>query len=723
MNKNEDDPKIVVINNKRNIIIPDIYLEEFLNSITENRIKTLYLKLKLYESKGYITDEKYLQCMKETFDEPIKIQIKKKFDDMRYDMNQNIDSDINIVTYMNEIYELYFLRFREIKCIMKNNKTVFYLTDFKLENYISTYNVICSIIIFFKSTFENKIKILFNLTDVDEDGFLNEIEIKQMIATCNFLFCEEGNIINTNSSILAQSLMNIKVNNILKEILYDPGNLYIYLEEEKYINFDLLFRSIKLVKDYKYRIIPCYVNLKQCLNNVKKEKIIAINDKYKYDFITVSSSLFANKSMGSHRSLRYNKNFSIPCLSTIIKPKKITKNNEINNQLELPKINQSVFNKRNNLARFTKKSSLNALYKNKIIENNINNITNLNKIIFSKESEMNQQANKNKLIIEKKKNFRELLRESTIIEMVEKNKNNETNKNFNKSSYYNEDSREIKYVFEANFDKIRNIEVEPGLIKFINGNIENNLSNNSNTSGSHNILKKNNINNFENNESRKKNVNLNIIKEKEKGKRNFISKEERSIERQEDKSKTSNNSRKKMKTIKIINLSKNKTEKNKNQLNMNSKKNYSKTINVGYNTKNEPKNKNNMNKIINFNRSPNNRETSLRTKLNFGNIKGEVNLQKSLMNLTINEGQRYKTLDEVFHEIRIQENKFNSDSYGGYVASLLNGLKKINEERKDIKKLLGESEKKDISLNFHKNYLNKISKRKKPVVVRSKSVD
>ena len=127
---------------------------------------------------------------------------------------------------------------------------------------------------------------------------------------------------------------------------------------------------------------------------------------------------------------------------------------------------------------------------------------------------------------------------------MEKNKNNETNKNFNKSSYYNEDSREIKYVFEANFDKIRNIEVEPGLIKFINGNIENNLSNNSNISGSHN-LKKNNINNFENNESIKKNVNLNIIKEKEKGKHNSILKEERSIERKEDKTKTSNNSRKK----------------------------------------------------------------------------------------------------------------------------------------------------------------------------------
>ena len=711
MNKNEDDPTNIVVNNKRNIIIPDIYLEEFLNSITENRIRSLYLKMKLYESKGYITHEKYLLSMKETFDDPIKIQVKKKFDDMKYDKNPTIDSDINIENYINEIYELYFLRFREIKCIMKNNKTVFYLTDFKFENFINSYNVICSLIIFFKSTFENKIKILFNLTDIDEDGFLNENEIKQMIATCNFLFCEEGNIINTNSSILAQSLMNIKVNNILKEILYDPGNLYIYLEEEKYINFDLLFRSIKLVKDYKYRIIPCYVNLKQCLSNVKKEKLIQINDKYKHDFITVSSSLFANKSMGSHRSLRYHKNFSVPYLSTIIKPKKITKNNDTNNQLELPNINKNFFNKRNSVVRFTKKSSFNALYKNK---KNENNVTNLNNSIFSKTSELNRQNNKNKLIIEKKKSFRELLRESTIIELEdEKNKNSETNKNFNKSSYYNHDNREIKYIFEANFDKIKNIEVEPGLIKFINGNMENNLSNNSNASSSHNILKsKNLINNIEYNESKKKIVNFNIIKEKEKEMHNSIVKEEKLNEDKENKSKTTNTDAKKMKKIKIFNFSENKNAKNKSRTNMNSKENYSKTINVGI-TKNKNKNKGNMNKITSFYRIPNSRETSLRTKISYGNNKGEINLQKSIMSLTINEGKRYKTLDEVFHEIRVQENKFNSDSYGGYVASLLNGLKKINEERKDIKKLLGESDKKDISLNFHKNYLSKLAKKKK----------
>jgi hypothetical protein len=287
MNKNED----ISNNNQNKILIPDIYLEEFQNSITEARIKNLYLKLKNYESKGYITHDKYLQSMKEIFDEPIKELIKIKEDlDYDYDSISNINKEnhlINIEDNINEIYELYFLRFREMKCIIKNNKTVFYLTDFKPENFISSYNIICSLIIFLKSCFDNKIRLLFNLTDIDEDGFLNENEIRNMITTCNFLFCEEGNTINTNSSILAQSLTNYKVNEIIKEILYDPGNLYVVLEEEKYINFDVLYKSIKLVKDYKYKIIPCFINLKQCLNNIKKEKVIKINDKHKYDFIAI----------------------------------------------------------------------------------------------------------------------------------------------------------------------------------------------------------------------------------------------------------------------------------------------------------------------------------------------------------------------------------------------------------------------------------------------------
>ena len=716
MDKSEEE-QTNLLNNKINFSIPDIYFEEFLNSITENRIKNLYLKLRLYESKGFITHDKYLQSMKEIFDDPIKEQIKTKDKEINYNTNTNIDIN-TMEEIINEIYELYFLRFREIKCIIKNNKTVFYLTDFKPENYINSYHVICSLTIFLKSCFENKIRLLFNFTDIDEDGFLNEYEIILMITTCNFLFCEEGNIINTNSSILAQSLTNYKVNDILKELLYEPGNLYLILEEEKYINFDSLYRSIKLIKDYKYRIIPYYINLKQCLNNIKKEKVIKINDKYKYDFIKISSSLVGNKTIGSYRNLKNQKSFSAPYLRGILKPKKITKNNKSNSILELPNINKSFFYKRNSINRFTKKTLYKNMTNSKINENSLNK---LNKSLFSNYSEINRHDNKNKLIIEKNKTFKELIRETNIIEMKdEKSKINETNKNFNKNNYYNCDNREIKYIFEANFDKIRNIEVEPGLIKFINNdNNNNNISNSSNFNS--NLSSSHNVNNIlrQNNENKKKNsgknVAFNLNKEKGKEITNNVVQEERSSDNLQNKSKTSNQDGKKLKKIKLINYSENVNDKNKNLINTNIK---DKKIDINLNSKRI--NQENLNKLVNFQRHQNIKQSTLKKKVIF--FKKGLNMQKNI-NSSLNEGKRYKTLDEVFLEIKFQENKYNSDSYGGVGISLMNGLNRIKEERKDIKRLLGESDKKDLSMAFHKNYLSKLSKRKEKHITKSKSVN
>ena len=682
-NEEENNP----LNNKQTNSIPDIYLDFFLNSITENSIWNLHSKLKLYESKGYVTHDKYLQSMKEIFDASIKEQIQKKYDEEHYELNDNTNMSIdmkNIEETINEIYELYFLRFREIKCIIKNNKSVFYLTDFKPENYISSYNVICSITIFLKSCFENKIKLLFKVTDIDEDGFLNESEIKNMITTCNFLFCEEGNHINTNSSILAQSLTNYKVNEILKEILYDPGRLYPILEEEKYITFNILYKSIKLVKDYKYRIIPFYINLKKCLNNVKKEKIIQINDKYKYDFIKISSSLVGNKTIGSYRNLKNQKSFSAPYLSSLIIPKYISVNNGRISKLELPNISRSFFSKKNNSK--TSKRTLFSNYNN----NNLNQKNSkINISLYNKSFE--HPVNKTKRYFERTKSLKDLIRDSTIIEMNDlNNKFNETNKNFNKINYFNSGNNRIKYFFEANYDKIKNIEVEPGLIKFIN-NDHNNFMNNTNLS----TFYANNASNIvkQSKEYRKKssdkNVSFNFNKDKAGD--NYIVQEEHSSEDQENKSKTNIDDGKKTKKIKLINLSNNVNEKNKNL-----------SVNI--------KNIDNNFKLNNI----------LKNQINHANLRKKINCvnnnsvnQRHLMNSTMHDEKRYKTLDEVFLEIKNQEIKYNSDSYGGFGASLIKGLNSIKEQQKNIKKLLGDSGKKDLSMAFHKAFLNKCKRLKK----------
>ena len=732
--------------NTNNIIIPDIFLEEFHNNITVERIKYLYNKLKIYELKGFVNYDKYIESMKETFDKVITERIyslykQNKIKNTYFRLRKNIEE------CLNEFYELYFIRFREVKCFIKNDKTVFYLTDYKPENYISSYNLICSLTVFLKSSFDNKIKLLFDLSDIDEDGFLNENEIRYMITTCNFIFCEESNRINTNSSILAQSLMNIRVNDILKQILYEPGNLYKILEEERYINFEILYNSLIKVKDYKYNILPSFINLKLCLKNIKREKTIKVDDKYKNDFITVSSALFTQKSFYVNKELY--KNLSSPYLSNIIKPKKITEENikfDKNSKNELPNINKNFFYKRKSILRHSLQNFNN---KNKNIKLPQAPITNYSSTFtkaltgFRNISSRNIKAKKkNKLIIEKRKTMKDLLKETTIIELEEvKDDKNKAMKNFNKSTYYNKNTNEAKYIFEAYFDKIRNIEVKPGLIQFIGGNTEkekekekeNITGPQSSASGSTKNLNKvinntnNNVNNVNNNINNVNNINKSkrkISEEKNTKKyskmfsfseksllgsndlQNSVIKEEKSSEEKEDDNYKEN---KKPQKFKVVTNTQSRSNKMKhkdsrhltNTIKRDNKKNLTSFKSVP-NTENVVKNRN-----YSFHKRP---SKFIKRKISIINPKIAVKIQKSIMDTNLKEVSRYKTMDEVFGEIKNQESKFNSDTLGGFGLGLVSETDKIFEEQNYLKKILGYGDKKIKPIFFGRSYLSRLSK-------------
>ena len=188
------------------------------------------------------------------------------------------------------IFDLIFNRFQKIKCTLKNNKTVFYLIDMVYKNAIETYIIPCFLTLLLKCPINDKIKILFQLTDNDEDGFLNKDEIKLMISTINFLYCENSEN-NINSSIITQSLMNIKVKEKINKLMNEPGGLGSILQKEKYVNFDDFFKCLEKIPNYKYEIIPCFINIRKCLYNQRKEKIIDIKDKIKKEFVTAASDL------------------------------------------------------------------------------------------------------------------------------------------------------------------------------------------------------------------------------------------------------------------------------------------------------------------------------------------------------------------------------------------------------------------------------------------------
>ena len=721
--------------NKESPIIPDIFFEEFQNSLTLETTKNLYLKLKTHEIKGYISHDKFIESMKAIFDDLIKNKILKLYNENKISKIE-IKNNQNIDEYIHEIYELYFLRFREIKCIIKNNKTIFYLTDFKPENHINTYNIICSLVVLMKNPFNTKFKLLFELSDIDEDGFLNENEIRHMITTCNFLFCEERNGINMNSAILSQSLMNIKVNEILKQILYEPGNLYLALEEEKYINFNVLYNSIKKVKNYKYDILPSFVNLKSCLYNKKVEKIIKIENKYKKDFINVSTGLFNQKSFLTQNL--FHQSASTPSLGNIIKPKKIRdetdKHDSINTKYDLPNINRT-FN-------YKKKSSLGNSSNTNTSNNNMNlNKNNSSKLslgqtaktvtifprsLFSNKYRTSRNGkNRNKLFIEKRKTFKDLLKESTILDgNEEKEKTNEDLKNFNKSSYFNR-AKEAKYFFEAYLNKIRNMEVKPGLIQFIQPNQDQDKDNSSGSGTNRNINIINNNNNIISDAAKRKISSEKNIKEStrmfrlssksilddmQKDIHNYVIKEE--VSREEKDKKNDRNKNNKLLTKFKLNTVQNKSNKsihksNKQLLNT-FKRNNTKNLTS---FKMYPNLENSI-RIRNYSFNRRKRPSIFkRKKISIINAKNGFKIQKNIMetNLKGINVNKYKTLDEVFNEINIQETKFNND-YGGYTIGMINILKKINEEKNELKRFLNLGERDEGERFLVKNFFNRILK-------------
>jgi hypothetical protein len=416
-----------------------------------------------------------------------------------------------------------------------------------------------------------------------------------------------------------------------------------------------------------------------------------------------------------------------------LKPKKITienyKHNSTSN-IELPNINKNFFYKResilpNTLQNFNNKN----LKNNKLPETPNPSYQNLfSKTVFGalkKSSNRNSKKSKNKLIIEKRKTLKDLLKETTIIDISEGiDKKAKTLKNFNRSSYYNKENTEAKYIFEAYFDKIRNIEVKPGLIQFIGGNIDKdkdkekekeNITGQQSSNSGTNINNINNINIKPNRKiSEEKNTSKYIkmfsFSEKSqpgsnKDLQNSIIKEEISSEDKEDEYKTAKTKKK----YKIINPQ-NKSSKSQNKTNVRQRTN---TI--------KRDNKKNLTafKLIpnpdgfikNRNYSFHKRASVFRRKIiTVSNPKNAVKIQKSIMSTNLKDINIYKTLDEVFKEINTQENKFNNDSYGGFGNNLLSIANKIFEEQNELKKILGLGDKKAKPISFGDEYLTRFSR-------------
>ena len=318
----------------------------------------------------------------------------KEIDNLKHDMKlkkfQFIQIMKNVFPGITEFYPLYekiFNRFKLLKCKILYNPLYdnYFINGIYSNEEIDIYEISCALACFIKCFFTQKLKILFDLSDTDEDGFINEKELKKMIYTINYLFNKEQNSIGIDSTITYLSLASIKAKKSFNLIMDYPGNLSTIIQKEKYISFDNFNKAVEKVYNYKYNLMPLFISLKTSLNINRNEKELEINRNNYNDYSKILKEVFAGyKKQGDIG----NSNFDFK--------------SNLESDKRRPKYNNSIFNNINS-------SNSNQIKTGYLIMNlrysSVGNIsyTNNNSSIIGNLSSQNIETNNNNISLKKNK--------------------------------------------------------------------------------------------------------------------------------------------------------------------------------------------------------------------------------------------------------------------------------------------------------------------------------
>ena len=251
--KQETKVEINFNQNNEKIELDDSVYDEFIQLLTISKFKEFAENCKLKEIENskhdmHLKKKDFIQVMKNSF--------------------PNNEKFI-------KLYEKIFNRFKILKAEINHNHKIennYFINRIFSEEEIDIYEICCALACFIKCYFNEKIKLLYDLTDIDDDGFISENEVKKLIYTVNLLFYEEANPSCTGSTILSQSLASIKSKKSFNMIMKHPGNLSNIIQEEKYINFNQFLNSVEKVYQYKFDLMPLFISLKKALSTSIGEK-------------------------------------------------------------------------------------------------------------------------------------------------------------------------------------------------------------------------------------------------------------------------------------------------------------------------------------------------------------------------------------------------------------------------------------------------------------------
>ena len=202
---------------------------------------------------------------------------------------------------MNSIFELIFERLKEKKCVFKINspfsKNNYALTDIISIEKIDIFKVQLFLSAIMLTNFKTKIETIFNIIDTDNDGLINEEELKQLILKTNKLFYQESKEKFSKSSLIQQALSNFKANKALSKLLYGNAELKKILDREKFISFNQFYERLMKIDNYMYEIIPIFFSLKKYLSEKDEEIELYMNNNCKKDFVDITYDLLCKNSM------------------------------------------------------------------------------------------------------------------------------------------------------------------------------------------------------------------------------------------------------------------------------------------------------------------------------------------------------------------------------------------------------------------------------------------
>lgn len=423
--------------------------------------------------------------------------------------------EFNIIEHLLEII---FNRFKAVKCLINtenynntnnnnNNLNInsnedtnsrdkrkkdnsksenyYYISDLNTDDKeVDVYEIALVLTIFMKCSFREKIEVMFNITDVDNDGYINQKEVTKLIHTVNYIFADEQSPIMVKSSLISQSLASIKAKNILNQILYSPGNLIETIRKEKYILFDDLIKAIEKIPNYKFSILP-KINILESLSVKKKEPEINVNKKDIKEFLSITSDILQVTKETTNYNLNSNQfNLNTRDTGGLIG---MNNNSNINNMNNINTCNLISLASSNNilLNKIKETGKKNIVFpkidsKNKpksttsIFTTQVNNL-NTSNISATKTPETNTNLGSSSQLNYKDEynNYNNAIANTPINtkdQYVLLNKNNSAIKNNKKAKdkkhkHQNNNLSDFNNEIKIGYEKLNNIELQPGIFK------------------------------------------------------------------------------------------------------------------------------------------------------------------------------------------------------------------------------------------------------------------